>query len=333
MRPLDEQVVVVTGASSGIGRCTAQHLAKRGAKVVVTARREDALDELVAGIRAEGGAAIAVPGDVTREDDLARVADAAVERFGRVDTWVNCAAVYLYGRVDDVTLDEYRRVLDVDVVGYMNGAKQALRVMRRQGSGVIVMVSSIVAKRGAPNASAYSAAKGAIDGFTQALRAELIGTGIYAATVYPPAVDTPIYDASRTKFDVKPRPTPPVMDAELVAKGIAKLAVRPRPARFLGLFRYVYVGMQSVSPRLSDYFLHHTQGFMRGDAPRGADNLEGPSPTPATVRVGWKKKGIRGFTLEQLVRVLPVETALAAAVVGGVGAALGIAAARRLRAA
>ncbi|MBA4158507.1 MAG: SDR family NAD(P)-dependent oxidoreductase, partial [Gemmatimonadetes bacterium] len=127
-------------------------------------------------IEASGGQAIVVSGDVTREEDLRAVAAAAVERFGRIDTWVNNASVYIQGRVQDITLDEYRRIMDVDFVGMVNGTQRALEVMLPQGEGVIVQISSVAAKRGVPYTSPYSAAKAAIVGFTSALRAELWGT-------------------------------------------------------------------------------------------------------------------------------------------------------------
>ncbi|HEV2121742.1 MAG TPA: SDR family NAD(P)-dependent oxidoreductase, partial [Chloroflexota bacterium] len=132
-RPVAEQVVVITGASSGIGRCTAQHLAAQGARVVVTARRAEALHDLVREIEREGGHALDVPGDVTRKEDLRAVAQAAVEHFGRIDSWVNNASVYIQGRVQDITLDEYRRILDVNLVGLINGTQCALDVMLPQG--------------------------------------------------------------------------------------------------------------------------------------------------------------------------------------------------------
>lgn len=316
-RAIAEQVVVITGASSGIGRCTAQHLASRGARVVVTARRADALESLVREVEQRGGEALAVPGDVTREEDLRRVASAAVQRFGCIDTWINNASIYIQGRVQDITLEEYRRIIDVNLVGAINGTKCALEVMLRQGSGVIIQVSSVMGKHGVPYASPYSAAKAGIDGFTQGLRAELLGTDIRIATLYPPTVDTPIYQHARGKFGTIPKPPPPVEDPEKAARVIAELAVHPQNERTFGPFGYFYMGLARLPSSFSDWFLHHAIGFSLSDIPDTADNLDGPIPgLKARTRAGWAEPGWKGLTLRETVRVLPWEALLGAAAVG-----------------
>lgn len=314
-RPVSHQVVVITGASSGIGRCTALHLAARGARVVVTARRADALAELVREIQSEGGRAIAVPGDVTQEEDLRRVAGAAVTHFGRIDTWVNNAGVYVQGRVQDISLDEYRRVLEVNLLGLVNGTRRALEVMLRQGSGVIVQVSSVAARRGVPYTSAYSAAKAGIDGFTDALRAELWGTGVSLSILYPPTVDTPIYRHGRGKLGVVPKPAPPIADPMQAAREIAELAQSGRRHRFFG-WAGPLARLSAVAPAATDWILHHGAGFTYSDIPAGPDNLDHPSDLPGVVRGGWAEQGWRGLTVRETVRVLPWESMLGAAVLG-----------------
>ncbi|HEX6939841.1 MAG TPA: SDR family oxidoreductase [Longimicrobiales bacterium] len=313
-RPLAEQVVVITGASSGIGRCTARHLAAHGARVVLTARRAAALDELAREIGARGAHALAVPGDVRREEDMAAVADAAAGRFGRIDTWVNNAGVYIYGAVEDLTLDDFRAVLETDLLGVINGTRQALRYMLPARAGVVIQISSILGKRGAPYTAPYSAAKAAIDGFCDALRSELWGTGVRIATLYLPSVDTPIYQHARSRFPTKPRPVPPLHDPVEAARRIAELAVRPKPEAYFGLFRRLYLGLGRLAPRLTDALLRHTAEAMRGRLPADGDNIDEPmrSVPPAT-RGGWSRKGI---TLRDVVRVLPAETLLAAGLVG-----------------
>ena len=316
-RPIAEQVVVITGASSGIGRCTARFVADAGARVVVTARRAEALAELVREIEAEGGEALAVPGDVTREEDLRAVADAAVARYGRIDTWVNNAGVYLQGRVQDVTLDEYRRVLDVNFVGLVNGTQRALEVMLPRGAGVIVQLSSVAAKRGVPYTSAYSASKAAIDGFTSAVRAELWGSGVRLSVVYPPTVDTPIYDQGRGKLGVVPKPAPPVADPLQAARAIVHLAETGDRHRFFG-WAGALDRLNRASPAFGDWLLHHGSGFTYTGTPTGGDdNLDSPSTTiPPRVRAGWSAPGWRGATLTEIVRVLPLESALGALTLG-----------------
>lgn len=319
VRPVSRQVVLVTGASSGLGRATALAFARAGAAVVLVARRAEALEELAREIEHGGGRALAAPADVTVDAEVERAAAAAVDRFGRIDTWVLCAAVFVHGLVDDVTIEEYRRVLDVNVLGYIRGAKCALRRMRSQrpSGGVIVFVSSIVGKRGAPYASAYSASKGALDGFAEALRAELWGSGIHVATIYPPSIDTPIYDNARSKMPTRPKPAPPVRHAEGIARRIVHLAERPRPETLYGWFRYVYLGAQRLSPSLSDWFLHETAGFTRSQEPTGPDNLFEPSPAPAAVSAGLSKPGIAGFTFGEIARVMPRATVLAIGLAAG----------------
>lgn len=316
-KPLLEQVVVITGASSGIGRCTAEYVARRGARVVVTSRWREALDELVEEIEARGGQALAVPGDVRREEEMAAVADAAIERFGRIDTWVNNAGVYIQGQVTDLTLDDYRQVIETNLVGVINGTRQALRYMLPARSGVIIQISSIVGRLGAPYASPYCASKAGIDAFCDALRAETWGSGVHISTLYVPPVDTPIYQHARSRFDTKPRPVPPIADPIEAARKIAELAIEPKPEAYMGWFRHVYLNLGLVTPRFADWFLHRTRELARGDLPADGDNLDRPMTTmKASARGGWSRGRWNWFTLPELARALPLETMMGAGLVG-----------------
>jgi NAD(P)-dependent dehydrogenase (short-subunit alcohol dehydrogenase family) len=315
-RPIAGQVIVITGASSGIGRCSARYLAAEGARVVLTARRAEALEEVVREIEEAGGSAVALPGDVTREADLQAVARLALERFGRVDTWVNNASVYIQGRVQDISLEEYRRVLDVNVVGTINGTRCALEVMLPQRSGVIVQVSSVAARRGVPYTSPYSASKAALDGFTSSLRAELWGSGVRLSTLYPPTVDTPIYHQSRGKLGVIPKPAPPIADPVDAARQIAHLARTGERHRFFGWAGPLAL-LDALAPAAGDWLLHRVEGFTYSDRPAGEDNVDTPAATvPPVTRAGWAERGWRGFTLREAARVLPLETLFGAAAIG-----------------
>ena len=314
-KPLSEQVVVITGASSGIGRCTAEHLAARGARVVLTARREEVLAEIVRGIEARGGQALAVPGDVTREDDLRAVAREAVARFGRIDTWVNNAGVMVHGGVLDVPLDDVRHVLDVSFVGVVNGTRCALEVMLPQGSGVIVQMASIAARRGAPYMSAYSAAKAALVTFTESLRAELWGRGVAFSILYPSTVDTPVFEQSRGHLGVIAKPLPPMADPEEVARAVARLAESGARTGYVFWARPAAL-LSAAFPALTDWFLHRMREAMQSDEPPAG-------ASPSAVRGGWADEGWRGLTLRETVRVLPWETMLAAASAGALAALAG----------
>lgn len=317
-RPLAEQVVVITGASTGIGRLTASHLAERGTKVAMIARREQALVDLEREIRDGGGEAMACPADVTDADAIFAIADRVVERWGRIDTWVNGAAVFVQGRADEVTPEEFRRVLDVNLLGYVIGTQAALRHMKRQGAGTIIQISSVLARRGVPYTSPYSAAKAAIDGFSEALRAELWGSGIEVAILYPPTVDTPVYQHALAKWGTVPKPPPPVEDPIHAAKAIAELAERPRRNKTFGIFGRAYSLFSRLLPtRAQDWIIHRGAGFMVSDIPHGDDNLWTPMDDEPRVRGGWQDEGLRGLTLRDLVRVLPVETAVAGALLVG----------------
>lgn len=319
MKPkaLDQQVVVITGASSGIGRITAQTLAGRGARLVVTARREDALDSLVEEIRRAGGEAVSVPADVTREEELREVAREAVRRHGRIDTWINNAAVYIQGRVQDISVEEFRRVLEVNLLGYISGTKCALEeAMLEQGYGGIIQVSSVLGKRGAAYFSAYAAAKAGIDGFSQSLRSELWNTSIRVSTLYLPPVDTPIYQHARGKMGTIPKPPPPVADPGTVAQTIAKLAANPQNERVSHAFGYVYLGLGQLPSGFGDWFLNHTGAFTLSEIPDLGDNLDRPAQDTPQVRGGWAEPGWRGLTLHETVRVLPWESMLGAAALG-----------------
>jgi NAD(P)-dependent dehydrogenase (short-subunit alcohol dehydrogenase family) len=304
-RPLEQQTIVITGASSGIGRCAAMHLAGRGAHIVLTARRREALDELVREIETAGGDALAVPGDVRSEHDLKAVVEAAVDRYGAIDTWVNNASIYVQGAVEDITLEEFRQLIDVNLLGYIRGTKCALAQMRRQGDGGIIQVSSIQALRGTPYFSAYAASKSGLDGFTEALRAELWGTNIHVSTLYLPPLDTPIHQHARGKFGTVPKPPPPVSDPLAAVRAIAKLAEHPEPELVVGAFGHLYLILPRIPARIGDWILHRTAGLTRTNIPSLGDNWDRPVTAPPRVRGGWGSRPAPGHALRETGRLLP----------------------------
>ena len=255
LKPIENQVVVVMGASSGIGRETALRLAKRGAKVVVAARSEAGLRSLVDEIGEFSGEAMAAVADVSEFEQVEAVAQIAVEEYGRLDTWVHLAAVGLFAPFDQTEPEEFRRVVDVDLMGQVYGAMAALPRIKREGSGALVHISSVVGKRSAPLQSAYSASKHGIDGFLESLRVELLQEGwnsIGVTNVIPAAINTPFFTKARTKLGVKPKGFPPIYQPGVVADAILYSAEKaPREIVAGGAGKGMLL-TQRLSPRLMD---------------------------------------------------------------------------------
>ena len=284
LKPLSDQVVVVMGASSGIGRETARQLGGRGARVVVAARDGQALETLVEEIVADGGQALAVAADTSVMAEVQAVADQAVAEFGGLDTWVQAAAVAVYGRFEDTTVEEFRRVLEVDLMGPVHGAKAALPHLRRRGQGALIVVSSVEARRAFPYHSAYAAAKHGVDGLLEALRVELHqeGAPISVTNVLPGSINTPLFDKARSKLGVKPMPMPPIYQPATVAEVIIHAAEHPARDLVAGGAAKGLLLTQRLSPRSVDAFLlrfgFRTQRSDQVEPGDGGGNLFAPLP-------------------------------------------------------
>jgi short-subunit dehydrogenase len=221
-------VIAITGASAGIGRATALRLARDGAALVVCARRADRLDTVAADIRAAGGQALPVVADVTRPEDMARLVAGAVERFGHLDVVICNAGFGIAGSVDDITPEQMQKLLDVNYLGTFHAARAALPVFRRQGFGHLIVISSIVGKRGVPYMGAYSATKFAQVGLAECLRAEVAGSLIHVSVVYPVSTDTEFFDVmSKETGTTVTRAYGPRQDVRIVADAIARAIARP----------------------------------------------------------------------------------------------------------
>ncbi len=257
LKPVEEQVAVLMGASSGIGRETALRFAKRGAKVVVAARGEPGLRSLADEIRSAGGEATAVVANVTDFDQVKTVADTATETYGRLDTWVHLAAISVFASFEETTAEEFRRVIEIDLLGQAYGAMAALPHIKREGRGALVHVTSVVARRAVPLQSAYCAAKHGVDGFLESLRVELRREGwpIGVTNVMPAAINTPFFDKARTKLGYKPKGFPPTYAPGVVADAILYAAERaPRDIVAGGAGKGMILG-QRLSPRLMDVLM------------------------------------------------------------------------------
>ena len=279
LKPLRDQAIVITGASSGIGLVTAKKAARAGAGVVLAARNEHDLRDAVAEIRRFGGRAIHVVADVSNPQEVESIAAAAVGAFGRIDTWVNNAAVAVYGRLMELSLEEMRQQFDINYWGVVHGSRVAVPYLRVDG-GALINVGSAVSDRAIPLQGNYSAAKHAIKGFTDALRMELEDDGapISVTLIKPSSIDTPFFDKARSHMGVEPQPVPPVYAPDLVADAI--LAAAQRPVRDLivgGSGRLL--SMSSLAPRAADRYMERSLfDSQKTDKPvfGRADNLFGP---------------------------------------------------------
>jgi len=254
LKPIEQQVVTVVGASSGIGRETALEFAKRGAKLVVSARTESGLASLVSEISALGGEAIAVPADVADFEQVQKIAAKTIERFGRVDTWVNAAATAVIAPFEQVTPEEFKRVIEVNLMGPVYGAMVAMPLLRQTGRGAIITISSVEARRSMPLQSSYSASKHGLEGFMDALRAELKYEGfpISITNILPSVINTPFYNKAKTKLGVKPTGVPPYYQPKLVADAILHAAEHPTRDIIVGDVGRLADLAQKLVPDLTD---------------------------------------------------------------------------------
>jgi NAD(P)-dependent dehydrogenase (short-subunit alcohol dehydrogenase family) len=323
LRPLAEQVVVITGASSGIGLVTAKRAATAGARVVLAARNEHDLSSAVEWIRAGGGRAIYCVTDVADADQVKRLGQAAVEAFGRVDTWVNNAGVSIYGRCTEIELADMRRQFDVNYWGQVHGMLTAVELLRERG-GALVNVASAVADRAIPLQGNYCATKHAIKAFTDTLRMELeeAGVPISVTLVKPGSIDTPLFAKAKSLLGVEPQPIPPVYAPEVVARVILEAAERPiRDVIAGGMGKVVSVG-EKLSPRLTDKYMERsTFDSQKTDAPLAdgrQDNLHRP-----VARDGGERGRFKGRVHERSASTAAVMHPRRAALIGtAAGAAL-----------
>jgi NAD(P)-dependent dehydrogenase (short-subunit alcohol dehydrogenase family) len=328
LKPINQQVVAVVGASSGIGRETALRFAKRGAKVVVSARSESGLASLVDEIRRNGGEAIAVVADVSDFEQVKAIADKAVTQYGRLDTWVHAAATGVLANFDQITPEEFKRVIDVSLLGQAYGAMAALPHLKREGRGALIHISSMEGRRALPLQSPYSAAKHGVEGFVEALRVELQHEGIpiSVTSVKPAVINTPFYNNVRTKLGVKPTGIPPYYEPSLVADAILYVAEHPTRDFIVGDVGRVLDVLQRISPELVDNLLLLAGfKFQRTSEPKSEDapdNLYETIPAHDRVEGDFKNLTIPSFTdwveMNPLLKWGVAAAALgAAAVLGG----------------
>jgi NAD(P)-dependent dehydrogenase (short-subunit alcohol dehydrogenase family) len=301
-------VVVITGASAGVGRAVAHRFARAGARIGLIGRDKRALEDVKSEVEALGGTAAVAAADVSDAPSVFAAADHVAKALGPIDVWINDAMVTVFSPVVDITPDEFKRVTEVSYLGYVYGTQAALRSMRPRNRGVIVQVGSALAYRGIPLQAAYCGAKYAIRGFTDALRSELIHdrSRIELTMVELPAVNTPQFDWARTHLPRRPRPVPPVVQPEVIADAIYRAALRPKREYWIGqstlkvilgnmalptfldrlLARKAYEGQMTKAPVLPHrrnnlthavHDLHRTHGSFGREARRHALLVSGPA--------------------------------------------------------
>lgn len=254
LKPLDQQVIVITGASSGIGLATALAAAQEGARLVLAARAGQALDEICQRIKADGGQAVYVVADVGKREQVEHIAEVAIQKFGRIDTWVNDAGVSIYGRLDQVSDEDNRRLFDTNFWGVVYGSLAALPHLKRQG-GALINVGSEVSEAVVPLQGMYSASKHAVKGFTDALRVEIeeIDEAPVSITlIQPTAVNTPYPTHARNYMDQEAKLPTPQIDPEKVADAILKAAVKPERDVKVGSTAVINTLTAKLAPGLGD---------------------------------------------------------------------------------
>ena len=268
LKPLHQQVIVITGASSGIGLATAFAAADQGAKVILAARSAQTLDGIVQDILSYGGDAAAIIADVGRREDHQRIAEMAIERYGRIDTWINNAAVSIYGRLDEVSDEDNRRLFETNFWGVVYGSLTALPYLRRNG-GALINIGSEASEAAIPLQGMYSASKHAVKGFTDALRVELQADDapVSVTLIQPTAVDTPYPEHAANYLTQEPKLPSPMIEPEQVASAILDAAVDPVHHVKVGAMSKLNTAMSAIMPTIAERMAKSYMGRQQRDEP------------------------------------------------------------------
>jgi NAD(P)-dependent dehydrogenase (short-subunit alcohol dehydrogenase family) len=288
------QVVVITGASSGIGRATALEFARHGGNVILASRSREVLEEVAKACKENGGHPHIVQADVSKEEEVKNIAEEAIRRFGKIDVWVNNAAVIAFGGFEEMPDKDFRRVLDVNLFGYVYGARAAIHQFRKQGQGKLINVSSVAGVVGQPFAVPYSISKFGIRGLGISLDQELKNEkNIHVSTVMLSTVDTPIYEQGANYIGKKIAPPVTVTPPQEVAREIFKLSKKSRKNVFIGNSTWLMRLGRFLLPTLFDkitYWKTIIQEFEDQPVQKTKGNLYEPVPEKEGIRGGWLKK-------------------------------------------
>ena len=292
------RVVVITGASSGIGRATALRFARTKASLVLASRGEPELISVAAECRKRGSEVLVRPTDVSDEAQVQLLAQAAIARFGRIDVWVGAASAFSYGTFENTPPRVFRQVIETTLFGQVYGARAVLPHFRRQGLGVLILVGSVYSRITTPYVSAYVAGKQALLGFAEILGQELHGTGISVCSVLPATIDTPIYQHAANYTGARVHPLPPVASPYRVARTIVHLARRPRRLAVVGQIQRGFLPVHDMLPWLFHPgipLVMNTLALRGGTVAATDGTVFEPRPGTNTITGGWRRG--RGFRL------------------------------------
>lgn len=325
-KSLQDMVVVITGASSGIGRTTAHAFAKQGATVVLAARSEASLRDAATECEQQGGKALIVPTDVTDEAAVNALAQQARDAFGHVDVWVNDAAVILFGRFTEAPSDAYQHVIETNLFGTIHGARAALRLFQDQGHGTLINIASVESKIGVPYASAYAISKHGIRALSECLRQEMAlvhAKDIHICAILPATIDTPLFQHAANYTGFAAQAMPPVYAPERVAQTVLNCVRRPRREVAVGgasrMFQTLHALMPAVAERMMAFQVDKTHLNHAVVQAATAGNLFTPLPQLDAPIGGWKQP--RARQLPQWLRKTPGQVAATAVTTAGIAGA------------
>ncbi|MEN3276342.1 MAG: hypothetical protein V7631_2132 [Massilia sp.] len=300
LRHISEQVIVITGASSGIGLTTARLAAEQGARLVLAARNGNALDQLASELRRQGAQVATVEADVGNAQDVERIGQTALERFGRIDTWVNNAGVGTFGRLEEVALEDHQRLFQTNFWGVVHGSLEAVKRMKQRGGGALINVGSEVSDRSVPLQAMYAASKHAVKAFTDGLRMELEKeeAPISVTLVRPAGIDTLFAVHAKNYMDKEAALPPPVYAPEIVAKAILYCAQHPKRDIYVGGASKLVSATHDRMPRVLDQLMNATmwrqQKSKQDKVPGRRDALHAPDPTQTLrERQGMTERTVR----------------------------------------
>lgn len=316
---LQDKVVVITGASSGIGKLAVQEFLNQGARVVLAARSEDAMQEHLQTMEVGPDRALVVPVDVSKPDDVAQLAQKTLEHFGRVDVWINGASISTYAAVEQLEPHEFERVIQVNLLGSIYGSREALKIFKKQRYGNLINISSVLGKSSVPLQSAYVAAKHGIVGFTSSLREEMMAEGLYPeigiSVILPASMDTPFFLHARSKLGRVPKPINPVYHPAKTVNALLECARHPQPEIVVGFAGKLMIWGYSNMPRVLEKWMSR-QGIrdQMTNYPLGEresqDNFDAPMPGFHTIQGGFQPTG---EYLKDYARKHPLRIALSVA--------------------